>query len=461
MTAQSRLTAVYRRSPLFVQNLMAAGYGLRERRVRYGGRYREFVRDLKAAEWLSGEELTSLQEARLREMVRFCVTEVPHYRDLFRSLRLGADDIRTPADLAQLPMLSKDEVRADPDRFSPRALGEPKITSATGGTTGTPLRYYVSPSAMQYNYATHEARHRNWAGVRFGERMATILGQVIVPESQRKPPYWRSNRAFNQLYFSAFHMSAATLPIYVDRLVRFRPRFIVAYVSTVHVLAQHLLATGAVGAVRPAAILVSSETLYPWIREEIERAFGCRVFNNYGLGEMTAFMSDCDAGGLHVSPEYGVVEFGESGTGGELITTGLFNRAMPLLRYRTGDLGRPSAEPCQCGRALPLVEELLGRTDDRVVTPEGATVGPAPLSIAFQAVPGIRRSQIVQDRIDAIDVLLEVDDTFTEESIDQLLVALRRRLGPTIRIGIDRVDSIPRTAAGKHRLIRSALAKGS
>lgn len=454
------LKALYRQSPVAVQSLMVTAFGIHERRLRYGGRYKAFLDELSRGQWWSAEQLEAEQTSRLRALLRMASTRVPYYRDLFRDAGLSWNDIRSSADLAALPFLDKETVRSQPQRFVPERLSERLIASTTGGTTGTPLRYVVTPSALQYSYATYEARFRNWAGVRFGERMASVNGQVIVPIEQQAPPFWRRNLAFNQLYLSAYHMKDAHLGHYVDRLRRFDPVVVVGYVSSIHLLARYVLDKGLVGAVRPRAVLVSSETLFPWLRSEIETAFGARVFDGYGLAEMTAFISQCPEGSMHVSPEYGVVELvGEHGAE-ELVTTGLANWGMPLLRYRTGDRSTRGDGQCPCGRALPTVGAIHGRVDDRVVTPDGATVGPAPLSLAFQGCRGVREAQVVQDSVEEATVLLVVTPEFDEGEHSRLRAELADRLGHAIRLRFELVPELPRTPAGKRRLIVSSIAHG-
>lgn len=454
------MEAVYRRSPVALQHAMATGFGIRERVLRYTGRYKEFCTEIDRGQWLSAEELAQVQAARLRAIVSFSVEHVPHYRKLFADLGLTPADITCPADLAQLPVLTKDSVRDDPESFRPERLSEKVVAQSTGGTTGTPLRYWVTPTAMQYTYATYEVRFRHWAGVALGDRMASINGREIVPAGQQGAPFWRHNLAFNQLYLSAYHLTEEYLPAYVERLERYRPEVIVGYVSSVHLLADHINRHHLQGVIRPRAVLVSSETLFPWIRADIEKAFGCKVFDGYGLGELAAFISECDHGSLHVSPEYGVVE--SVATDGErhrLVATGLFNLAMPLLRYDTGDIIR-LAEPgrsCSCGRQLPVVDELLGRADDYLVTPDGRSVGPAPLSLAFQGVSGLVEAQIRQDEVSAILVSLVVGPDFDDDSQRVLDRELRARLGTEITINYDRVDAITRTTWGKRRLVDSRI----
>lgn len=457
----SSLEQLYVRSPVTVQNLMATAFGLRERALRYGGAFTTYCEKLESAQWLSPESLQDLAAARLRAMVAFSVEYVPHYRSQFAELGLMPSDIRSAADLAVLPVLSKETVRAHPERFQPARLRERVVTQSTGGTTGTPLRYQVSASAMQYNYAAYEVRFRRWAGVALGDRMASINGRKVVPVEQLDPPFWRHNLAFNQLYLSAYHLTEKNLPAYLDRLERYRPEVIVGYVSSIHLIADYIIRQGFEGRILPRSVMVSSETLFPWMRDDIEQAFGCPVFDGYGLGELTALITQCSHGGMHISPEYGVVESVEVDGENHLVSTGLFNKAMPLLRYDTGDLVEwaDSSTTCPCGRGLPLVGKVLGRADDYILTPDGRFVGPAPLSLAFQSVSGIREAQIHQETPEAATVLLVVGDGFGTDQRLHLDGELRARLGNHIAIEYELVESIARTTWGKRRLVDSQVGR--
>jgi len=453
------LDRIYAHSPVLVQNAMATGYGIQQRLLRYRGEYERHLAALERQQWLSSSELRSIQDAAVRRTVEFAAREVPYYRELFAREHIRVESIQTAADLRILPLLDKATVQREGARMRPdrsRVEGHPH---ATGGTTGRPVPYWVSSSAIQFNYATYEARFRRWAGVALGDRMVSINGKPIIPLAQSGPPYWRHNLAFNQLYVSAYHLSDANLPSIVERIAKFAPRVIVAYVSAVHRLARFINDRGLAGTIRPTAILVSSETLFDWQRADLEAAFACKVYNGYSLGEPVCFVSECKEGSLHESPEFGVIEYVplEDGTH-EIVATGLINEAMPMLRYRTGDTATPgTGAPCPCGRGLPTVSQIAGRVDEVVVTPEGTSVGPAALSLAFQGVQNLRESQIVQDSPAAITVKLCVTPSYTPSDETFLIAELRKRLGTRLRIELDYVAAVPRTVSGKQRLVVSTV----
>ncbi|MCB1038292.1 MAG: hypothetical protein KDA94_01970, partial [Acidimicrobiales bacterium] len=244
------LAQLYGRAPVPVQNLMATGYGLREVRRRYTGSFRRRVDELNDHQWASADELAADQVERLRSMLRWCAAEIPHYRQAFAASGFAPDDLRSVEDLAAVELLEKEVVRADPERFLPAAR-DGFVAQTTGGTTGTPLAYWATLDAVQFNYAVYEARSRRWAGVRFGDRMASLHGQPIVPADDQDGPFWRRNLAFNQLYLSVYHLNRRTLPSYLEALARFQPRAVVGYTSAVHRIATHILEVGAQGRVVP------------------------------------------------------------------------------------------------------------------------------------------------------------------------------------------------------------------
>lgn len=454
------LADLYGRSPVAVQNIFATGYGVRERIRRYGGRHRALVEELDARQWHDEERIRLDQVSRLRHILAWSSAEVPHYRDEFRRIGFDPAEVTGPEALEALPLLEKEQVRAEPERFRPDRRRDRVVPQTTGGTTGTPLRYWATVDAVRFNYATYEVRSRRWAGVRFGDRLASLHGQPIVPAWVQEPPFWRRNLAFDQLYLSVYHLNDRTLRSYVGALADFQPRVVAGYTSAVHRLARHLIERGDQGLVNPTAVLVSSETLTPAVRHDIEVGFGCRVFDGYSLGELVAYASDCPHGSLHVSPEYGVVEIGPEGAEpGEIVATGLINEAMPLLRYRTGDRAAWAHEPCACGRSLPVLASLEGRVDDVVRTPEGSVIGPAPMSLAFQRVPRLRRAQFHQDDPARARVLLEVAPDFSDDDRAFLDRELRKRLGTSIALDYEVVDQVERTSGGKERLIVSTVGR--
>ena len=440
---------VYARSPVWTQNLLISAYGIRLRMQRYGRTGRETRSWLRTSQWLSADAMQAYQLRALSKVVASAAADVPFYR----TRGLEAASIRSIDQLAAIPVLSKAEVqRADRMLISERYRGHRLSEVHTGGTTGKPLAVYCDSATLQRNYAFF-ARFREWAGIRDGARVATFAGRPLIPQEARAP-YWRHNRAANTLLFSSYHIGLNTLPAYVDALCHFRPSLIDTYPSSIEPIARYLLGHG-ITAIRPTAVITSSETLFPETRALVERAFGCRVFDHYGGAEMAALIAQCEVGTYHVAPEFGVVEVIDNnvpvspGQRGEIVATGFINPVMPLIRYATGDYAVLGSGHCACGRAGQTIEELEGRMDDVIVTPEGHLVG--RLDPIFKAVSSLSEARIIQDAVDHVRVEIVVNGYFPDNAERELEHQLRLRLGPVMRISIVRVSKIERTGRGKLR----------
>jgi phenylacetate-CoA ligase len=276
---------------------------------------------------------------------------------------------------------------------------------------------------------------------------------MIVPAAQEKPPYWRVNRGENMLMLSSYHLSESAAPAYLDSLALFDPVVIQAYPSSIGYLATWMLSAGTrYRGSSLRGIVTSSETLSDARRREIERAFGCRVFDWYGQFERVAAIGSCEYGRYHLLSDYSYVEMLPADDGlFELVGTGFYNLSMPLIRYRCGDLVRPAPakERCACGRSFPLIEQVIGRVDDPIKLIDGRSIG--RLDHLFKGVEGILEAQIRQDRLDAITMLVVPSATFNDRTRETLQNNARYRLGDGIALEIRLVDAIRRTRNGKFK----------
>jgi phenylacetate-CoA ligase len=445
---------LYRFAPIWLQNAMVSLYGARLRQVRHGRRHRAILETLRATQWLSREELNVLQAAELVHLLERAA-DTPLYRTLWSD-----SGPLVPSRLDALPLLRKtDLLRAGSDAIPGRYARSRLHEIHTGGTTGTPLTVYCTREALQRNYAFF-SRFREWAGVSAHPRVATFAGRLVVPVGQNRPPFWRTNRTGNAMLFSSYHLSPQSLSAYCEALTRFRPELIDSYPSSLAPIARFILSNGR-WEIRPKAIITSSETLEPGIRKLFESAFGCRVYDHYGAAEMAALITQCEEGSYHPNPEFGIVEVlidGRAagiGETGEIVATGFVNPAMPMVRYATGDLATAGGAQCRCGRAFPVLTGLEGRRDDVLTTPEGRWIG--RLDPIFKSVESILESRIVQDAPDHVRVEVVGLLQFGPDDARSLAHQLSARLGPSMRIDVLQVASLPRTARGKLRGVVSLL----
>lgn len=454
---------IYDNLPVQLQNFAVSTKGFSLLKERYGGNFKKYCLELQKSQWYSKEKLKQIQKNKLKIIIKHAYENVPYYRNLFKKNKLLPEDIKEITDLEKIPILEKYTVKKYRDRFIATNIPKKKlIPHPTGGTTGTPLTIYTTKDSIQYNYAFMEERCKNWSGVKSGDKLATFLGKVIVPIQVQHPPFWRYNKAYNQMLFSSFHMNENNLEYYVKEFNSFRPEIVQGYVSTVYIFAKYILDYN-LEVFSPASILLSSETLFDWQRKTIEKAFQAKIYNGYSLAEFVAFISECSEGTLHLSSEYGIVEYQKingSDDKYELIATTLFNYAMPLIRYKTGDIVTLSAKrQCACGRNLPIIESIEGRRDNMLITPDNYYISSAAMSLIFKDIEDIEEAQIEQyDKNKIIVNVVPVND-LVELNLENLIVKLKNILSTKMQIEIKLKEKIERTAAGKFQFIISKVSQ--
>jgi phenylacetate-CoA ligase len=431
-------------------------YGLYLQHQRYGGRSRLYVEELLRHDRLSAAEIAEMQLKMLRDRALLAVTRVPAYRALAgrRAQIESATDPRAILDC--FPVLTKDAVRIAPEQYIPEGLPEKLLVGSTGGTTGKPLRLYRTLDGMRRNFAFF-GRIRRWRGLDQWSRTATFMGRIVVPAEQDRPPFWRTAHLTRNLLFSNYHMSPRNLPAYARKLAAWNPEEIVCYPSGGFLVAQAVLREG-IRLRCVKAVFTTAETLTDEMRATMEEAFGCPIADQYGSGEWTVTISQCERGTYHQHPDYGYLETLDAADGrlvegtGRLVATGFINDATVLMRYDTGDLVSLRETDCGCGRAFPTVARIEGRNEEFIVTPDGGRLGRFN-NFVFAGLNGVVEGQVVQYAVDRLEIRVVPDATWSEAVRAAIVEAVRLRLGETTRVEVALVDSIPRTISGKFRAV--------
>lgn len=463
------LKRLYDLTPAPVQNALVSAFSARLEKQRYGGRFQEFRALLEESQWWDREKMGAWQDERLRSVVRHAYEHVPYYRELFDHHGIKADKFRGREDLHRIPVLTRDTIKSRTEDLKSRRSEDRVLTEGhTSGTTGSPLSVYYSSDMITMNYAVMDRQYR-WAGARLersGDRAAVVRGNVIVPLSQKKPPFWRHNRSLNQLLMSSFHLTPDNLVSYYQALRDFQPKLIDGYPSSLYVLAKVLMNRGERLPLKAA--ITSSETLYDFQREAIEEAFQCRVFDYYAAAERVVFADECDHHqGHHLCEEYGITEILDgddqplpAGQEGIMVGTSLHNIGMPMLRYRTTDRTALKTHSCDCGRPLPLMEDVTTKAEDLLRLRDGRLIPPSVLTHPFKPLDCIEASQLVQTDLDRLVVRLIPRPEYGEQHAQHLVRELKARLGADMRIEIEQVDALERTARGKFKWVISQVDLG-
>jgi phenylacetate-CoA ligase len=256
----------------------------------------------------------------------------------------------------------------------------------------------------------------------------------------------------------AASFSQESLRVFTHRFRSFRPEVVVAYANSVSELVDFCRAEG-ITLPSPKSIITSAEVLTAENRGKIEGYFGAPVFDRYGCREVSVIASECEAhDGLHINAENLLVEFlvddrpAEPGEIGKVVITDLGNYAFPFIRYEIGDLGSPAQGSCSCGRVLPRMQMVAGRTSDFLRAVDGRRVSGTALTVLLAAkVNGVRQVQIVQHELTSLTFKLVVDDTFNDDSRQLIERQVEHFFGERMEFTLEFVDEIPREASGKYR----------
>lgn len=418
---------------------------------------------LEQSQWLDSDSIEEIRRGMLRELFSEASEHVPYYRDLFAAQGLRPQDLRTQADMARLPVLTKEIIRREGERMfstDPRRRG---YRSSTGGSTGEPLFFRNDWESSPWRRA-NTIRALRWAGIEPGDRQALLWGFSLTQSARTRLLQALKNYCGNIMPLSTFDLSPRRMRSYAARLRSFRPHYIVAYPSALAVFADWCRSSR-VDLPTPRAVVTSGEKLYLWQRQLIEDVLRCRVFDRYGSREFSGTAHECDEhAGLHVFSDLLHVEVltedgnaAGPGVTGEIVVTDPLNRCMPFIRYRTGDLAAWADRVCPCGRGLPLLERIEGRTLETIVTPSGKRVGGFFWTWLSRAVPGIARFQVEQREPDGVIMRIVPGPQWKSEHAAVLAEKIRETCGRDLRIAVETVADIPLTRAGKTRFIISRI----
>jgi len=351
------------------------------------------------------------------------------------------------------PLLDPATVRDDPPAFM--RGGWWSVPSSTGGTTGIPLPLARSHESVAAEQAAldHLLRGQGVDPVR--ARVAVLRGDDIKPPDDLSPPFWTGALGGRRLIFSSNHLQRATLPRYLEALTEYAADYWWVYPSTLESLCR--LAAGLAAPPRVPLIVSSSEVLSAWCRAAAAATFGARVVDYYGQAERVAFAASAEPERYRFQPGYANVELlpaGEDADGAryEIVGTGLWNTAMPLVRYRTGDLIRVAGALSPAGRealALGLGEfpGILGRDAEVLVGLDGATL--TGMDHVQRGVEHVVRIQLVHERADRVEIRVIPAPGYGDADRAQLIANARRKIPAAIGVSVREVDALERTALGK------------
>jgi phenylacetate-CoA ligase len=417
-------------------------------------------RALERTQWLPPAELAAYQQQRLAAFMTDASARVPYVQRLLAEHGLAPRDVSDLDGLRRLPLMDKATIRAHVEDLKARGARD-LARFNTGGSSGEPLVFYIGKERISHDVAA-KWRATRWWNVDIGDREVVVWGSPIELGAQDRVRALRDALLRTQLV-PAFELSPANLDRFVAAIRRFRPRMLFGYPSSLALIARHAEAGGvALNTLGVRVAFVTSERLYDHQREAIERVFGCPVANGYGGRDAGFIAHACPHGSLHITAEDIIVEVvgadGQPvppGETGEIVITHLATADFPFIRYRTGDVGALDPQPCPCGRGLPVLGRLEGRTTDFIVAADGTVMHGLALIYVLRDMEEIDQFKIVQESLMHTRVLVAAARPLPAERIADIRAQFQRRLGEGVDIAVEEVAHIPREHSGKYRYVVS------
>ncbi|KAB2891441.1 MAG: phenylacetate--CoA ligase family protein [Desulfobulbaceae bacterium] len=426
------------------------------------------ARGQRRVPYLSRRQLETLRDKRVRDLVAYAAATVPFYRDLFRQKAIDPRAIRTAADLGVLPLLSREEVRADPRRFlSSSRQGRDAVAFVTSGTTGTPLTVF------------HD-QHSLLANIAFGEReRAVVTGACGRGFGYREMAIYYPGSTSGKVW--DFYRRKTWIPVRPQRLVlsvldpyeqvvaavnRFRPDVLISYGSYLETLFR-IVALQGKALHHPRLLIYTADAMSAEGRRFIGDTFAIPTVSHYNAVEAFKIGFVCEAGqGFHLHEDLCHVRIVDragnpvpDGQAGEVVITNLVNRGTVLLNYRLGDMASISGAACGCGRSLRLLSELDGRKEDVIFLPNGEFIHPRAIWGVLKSREEVIQGQLIQHEPLIFELRLVTGDRDAyRRVVDGIVSDLQRMLG---RAAVIEHAFWPRIETAKGGKFRPVIALGA
>jgi phenylacetate-CoA ligase len=417
--------------------------------ISYGPSFRYWLGFLRESEKWDRNKFNDYQLEQLKKLLRYSMKNISYYRKLFSDYGINPEKIQSLTDIKSLPYLSKETVRDRLEEFIDESvLRKSLLKDSTSGSTGIPLTIYGTKESVGIYYAfLYNSLNRIGYFPKFKE---VKFWNIIELGKNKKVPFIRYG---NKLILSNRYFTDEWLFKYIEMIRKFKPKFITGYPSILSIFSMFIKSKDILSFKDLKAIIVYGETLYDWQRTLIEEVFDTRVFSTYGMTESSLFASECEySTSQHVYPQSGFVEFAVMDSGyEEIVVTGFNNYAMPLIRYKTNDLGIKANESChKCGRHYQLIDKIEGRINDFLINKEGKVI--PRLMPWIKIFPDVRQIQFFQEEPGKAYLKVVKAETYSKTDSIYIRSKLEEMLGPmkdTINIEIVFVEDIPRPPSGK------------
>jgi phenylacetate-CoA ligase len=396
--------------------------------------------------------------------VKYSYDHVGFYREKFKQLGIGPYDIKTAEDLGKLPILRKEELLANADRIVSDEFDPSKLeVESTSGSTGRPLSVRLTKKESEFRKAKLLR-----ANISCGQKPRDKWVVLTPPQhGSRASSIQRLLGVYFPISISVFDEPAKQL----SAIQKIRPSVLEGYSSSLLLIARQIEKVKE--ACAPRIVIGGAELVDVKDRQFIEESFGAPFIDQYSSVEFDSLSFQCQAKDeYHIDSDTVVMQFVDEngdevspGEEGEIVCTGLFNYAMPFIKYAIGDIGVLSEKTeCSCGITLPLMKLVSGRRDSIIVLPEGRSVAPLVIGdgmMYFKYFNDIDQYRVVQKKVDFFRILVKTKGSVNRSIFEIEFEAHFKRLlglgGSDATVEMEFVDEIPLDKGGKLRKVISEL----
>lgn len=453
----------YNKLPIWIQNIIVSLRGLVLTKIRYQPSAWHLLEELKEHDSFSRDELEKFQVMRLKKILINAKVNNPYWKDLFDKEDILPKEINSLSDFLSIPfVLTREMVRDNHERMINTKLNKKDmIVNYTSGTTGSGLKV-VTDKYSNMAFWIHQQRQYIWADADIRDWRISLFGAKIVPLNYRGRKLWRTNYFEHQHLLSIFHLNQTNEKFYIDFLKNNQGLIVEGFPTSLNILADIILNSGE--SFKMKFVVTTGEQLVSSMREKIEQAFLCKVYDSYGMTEEAGLILECEHGRMHQLSDFGILEIIDNdgkpvppGVEGDFLWTGFYQTAMPFIKYKIGDRGMwAEDQDCPCGRKYPIVIPTITRESDYLITKEGNLITPRILSPLLRD-KTFKACQFIQESLDSICIRYVPGVGKHEDQAANLRNDLYHLLGESYKIHTKKAESPIVRASGKVPLIVSNL----
>lgn len=427
------------------------------RGFRYPQIYRNLIKEEKSV------VASQVTKELLTKLLRHSQKLVPYYTNLMNEIDCDELLEQNPEIyLSKLPILTKDLIRKNFEDLKSLDLERRKWDfNTSGGSTGEPIRLIQD---QEYFDHSHSAKllYSYLVGREIGEYQVTLwASEKDILEATNNWKSIFSNFLSNTTYVNPNQMTPQSMREFFRSLNQNPPKLILAYAQAIYEAAK-FAQSEKIQVTPQNAIMTSADTLYPWMREKIESVFQCKVFNRYGSREVGDIACERPGyKGLWVAPWGNYVEIVDDdnnplpvGVEGNILITSLTNFAMPLIRYKIGDVGSLlSNQPSK-----QILQHIFGRTVDMFKTQNGTLIDGGYFIELLYFKDWIKKYQIIQKNYSEIVVkIVSLNPDYTLKDLDNFVEKTKILMGENCIVNFEFVNDIKTTFSGKYRYVISEV----